>query len=117
MKKEIQFYKKPNGECPVESFLDALPAKVAQKAVWVLNLIEDLDRVPAHYFCKLADTDDIWEFRIKFGSNIYRVFAFFDGHKVIVTHGFFKKTQKIPREEIEKAENFKNDYFQRIQGR
>ncbi len=113
MKKEILFYKKSDGDCPVEEFLDSLLPKVAQKVVWVLNLIEDLERVPSHYFCKLTDTDNIWEVRTKLGSSIFRIFAFFDGHKIVLTHGFVKKTQKTPQGEIEKAENFKKDYFQR----
>ncbi len=113
MKKEIKFYRKANGDCPVENFLDSLPGKVAQKVVWVLNLVEDLERVPSHYFCKLTATDDIWEFRIKLGSNIYRVFAFMDGNRVIVTNGFVKKTQKSPSNEIERAEDYKSDYLSR----
>ena len=97
----------------VEDFLDSLPGKVAQKIVWVLNLVEDLERLPAQYFCKLVDTDNIWEFRVKWGSNIYRVFAFMDGNKVVVTNGFIKKTQKSPAHEIEKAKNYKKDYLSR----
>lgn len=117
MKREVLFYRKSSGGCPIEEFLDILPAKAAQKVVWVLNLAEDLDRVPAHHLCKLTDTDDIWEFRIKSGSNIFRVLAFGDGPRIILTHGFVKKTQKIPPEEIRMAENFKKDYFQRTRGR
>ncbi len=113
MKKEVLFYKKSNGECPIEIFLESLPSKAAQKVVWVLNLAEDLERVPAHYFSKLSDTDNIWEFRIKLGSNIYRVFGFLDGHKIVLTNGFIKKTQKSPFHEIERAENFKKDYLAR----
>lgn len=112
-RKEVLFYRKSDGTCPVEEFLDSLPPKMAQKAVWVIGLIEDLDRVPAHYFCKLTDTDELWEFRIKWESNIFRVFAFFDGNKVVLTHGFVKKTQKTPAGEIEKAERYKKDYFER----
>jgi phage-related protein len=117
MKREVLFYRKSSGECPVEEFLDSLSAKTARKVVWVLTLAEDLERVPAHYFCKLADTDDIWEFRVKLGSNIFRVFAFWDDSRIILTHGFVKKTQKTPPEEIRRAENFKEDYFQRTKGK
>lgn len=117
MKREVLFYRKSGGECPVEEFLDSLPSKAAKKVVWVLNLAEDLDRIPAHHFCKLADTDDIWEFRVKSGSNIFRVFAFWDGSRIILTHGFVKKMQKTPREEIRMTESFKKDYFQRTAGR
>ena len=116
MKREVLFYHKSDGECPVEEFLDALPSKTARKVVWVLNLAEDLDRIPSRYFCKLADTNGVWEFRIKLGSNIFRVFAFWDDFRIVLTHGFVKKTQKTPSEQIQMAGNFKKDYFQRKQG-
>jgi hypothetical protein len=60
-----------DGKCPVDDFLNALPGKVAQKVAWVLRLLEDLERVPATYFKKLIGTEDIWECRIQYGSNIY----------------------------------------------
>ena len=116
MKREVLFYHKSGGECPVEEFLDSLPAKTARKVVWVLNLAEDLDRIPSRYFCKLADTDGIWEFRVKLGSNIFRIFAF----GTVPDHfdsWFYQKTQKTPREEIQMAESFKKDYFHRTTGR
>ncbi len=113
MKKEVVFYNKPDGEYPVEQFLESLPVKVSQKITWVVHLIEDLDRVPAQYFSKLSDRNDIWEFRIKLGSNIYRVFAFFDGHKVILTNGLVKKTQKTPAGDIRRAEEYKKEYLNR----
>ena len=113
MDREILFYRTTSQKCPVEEFLDSLPSKVAKKVTWVLGLLEDLDVVPAQYFAKMPGTDDIWECRIKLGSNIYRIFAFWDGNKIILTHGFIKKTQKTPSNEIEKAESYKKDYFQR----
>jgi phage-related protein len=113
MKKETVFYRKVSGECPVEEFLDSLPSKVAQKVIWVLKLVEDLERVPPQYFCKLADTEDIWEFRIKLGSNIYRVLGFWDANQVVLTHGFIKKTQKTPPQEIDRAESYRKDHFTR----
>ena len=61
----------------------------------------------------MADTEDIWEFRIKLGSNIYRVLSFWDGNKIVLTHGFIKKTQKTPVQEIERAEDYRRDYLKR----
>ena len=113
MKKEVLFYRKSSGECPVQMFLDSLPAKVVRKVIWVLSLAEDLDRVPVQYFCKLADTEDIWEFRIKLGSNIYRILGFWEEHRIVLTHGFMKKTQKISPQEIERAENYRRDHLTR----
>jgi phage-related protein len=113
MKKEIKFYYRSSEECPVQLFLEALPGKTAQKIIWVLGLVEELDRVPAQYFCKLSGTEDIWEFRVKLGTNIYRILAFLDGNQVVLSHGFIKKTQKTPMQEIDRAEVSRRDYFRK----
>ena len=55
----VVFYTTADGKCPIRSFLDSLPGKVAQKATWVLKLIEDLDSVPSIYFKKLSGTEEI----------------------------------------------------------
>lgn len=94
--------------------MDLLPGKVAQKVTWVLRLLEDLDIVPSSYFKKLGGADDIWECRITFGSNAYRIFCFFVENAVVVlTHGFVKKSQKTPKSEIEKAEAYRRDFLTR----
>jgi phage-related protein len=90
-----------------------LPGRVTQKIVWVLRLLEDMDIVPASYFKKLAGTEDIWECRIQFGSNAYRIFCFFLNNSVLLTHGFVKKSQKTPAGEIERAEAYRRDFFKR----
>ena len=90
-----------------------MPGKVAQKIVWVFRLLEDMDRVPASYFKKLAGTEDIWECRIQFGSNAYRIFCFFMNNSVVLTHGFVKTSQKTPAGEIERAEAYRRDFFKR----
>lgn len=112
--KTVIFYTTAGGKCPVRGFLDSLPGKAARKVTWVLKLIEDLDFVPSNYFKKLAGTEGIWECRIVFGANAYRIFCFFAGDSVIVlTHGFAKKSQKTPIAELEKAEACRRDYLER----
>ena len=112
--REIIFYKTTGGKNPIEEFLDSLSAKQAQKVAWVLNLIEELEIIPGQYFKKLVNTDDIWEVRVKIGSNIFRLLGFFDGSKIVVlSHAFQKKTQKTPRQAIQLAEKRKDDYFRR----
>jgi phage-related protein len=88
-----------------------LSGKTAQKVTWVLQLIEELDAVKEQYLKKLAS--EIWECRIQFRGNLFRILCFFDGAEVVLTHGFQKKTQKTPRKEIEKAETYRTDYLQR----
>ena len=114
MKRTIIFYETKNKKCYIKEFLDSLPKKVFQKITWVLSLIEELPKIPTLYFKKIKDSDNIWECRIKFGSNIYRIFCFFTKNSIIIlTHGIIKKSQKLSRKEIEKAENYKNDYLRR----
>jgi phage-related protein len=114
MGKIVIFYKTADGNCPVQDFLDSLPGKVAQKVAWVLTLLEDMEVVPSTYFKKLVDTEDIWECKIQFASNAYRIFCFFERNSVIIlTHGFAKKTQKTPQKEIERAEAYRRDYLKR----
>jgi phage-related protein len=109
----VLFYRTIDGRYPVQEFLDSLPGKVSQKIVWVLRLLEDMDIVPASYFKKLAGTEDIWECRIQFGSNAYRIFCFFMNNSVVLTHGFVKKSQKTPVGEIERAEACRRDFLKR----
>jgi phage-related protein len=72
----------------------------------------------AIYFKKLIGTEDVWECRIQFGSNIYRIFCFFDSHSVLIlTHGFEKKSMKTPKREIEMAEAYRRDFLKRKGGK
>lgn len=117
MKRTVTFYRTIEGKCPIEDFLDSLSGKIAQKVTWVLNLLEDLDVVPSSYFKKLIGTEEIWECRIQFASNAYRIFCFFvDNSVVVLTHGFLKKSQKTPKSEIERAEAYRRDFLKRRRG-
>ena len=114
MGRSLVFYKTEKGQCPVAEFLDSLPAKVAQKVTWVLKLLQEFDTVPSQYFKKLSATDEIWECRMVFSGNTYRILCFFQGsNRLVLTHGFMKKTAKTPGEEIAKAERLKADYIRR----
>lgn len=111
---EVSFYRTKAGHCPVEEFLDALDGKQTQKVVWVLRLIEELEIVPSQYLKKLVDTEGLWEVRVQFGGDTFRLLGFFDGRRLLVlTTGFAKKTERIPRQELELAANRKQDYQRR----
>ena len=67
-------------------------------------------------FKKLSN--EIWEFRSKYGGRQFRMLAFWDKKQkamVIATHGFIKKTQKVPQREIERAEQIMRKYYMNIQ--
>lgn len=114
MRRNIEFFEKTNGSCPVEDFLDGLKIKTRQKALAVFELVESLPSVPKKFFKKLVGTSGIWEIRIEHNSNIYRVLCFFQKNNLVVlTHGFQKKSQKTPGKEIELAEKYKTEYLAR----
>ena len=81
-----------------EDFLKAQTAKVQDKVYKIIEAIETLERVPGNYLKYLKGTDGLYEARIQLGSNIWRVFCFFDGDQfVILLNGFQKKSQKTPK--------------------
>ncbi len=93
-------------------FFETLNPEVKRKFNWTLKLIATVDRVPAKYFRHMTGTTGLFEVRVEFGGNIYRVFSFFDeGKLIILLNGFQKKSQKTPENEIELAEKLKKQYF------
>ena len=95
-----------------EDFLKKQNRKVQDKIYKILEVIETLEYVPERYLKHLKGTDGLYEARIQLGSNIWRVFCFFDrGKLVILLNGFQKKTQKTPKKEIDKAIKLKKQYY------
>ena len=95
-----------------EDFLRSQPEKVQNKIFKIIEAIETLERVPSNYLKFIVGTDGLYEARIQLGSNIWRVFCFFDGDKLVVLmNGFQKKTQKTPKNEIEKALKIMVEYY------
>ena len=106
-KRNIYYYKKY-----YLNFFETLDFGVKRKFNWTLKLIETLDKVPVKYFRKIKNSTGLYEIRVEVGSNIFRVFSFFDkGKLIILINGFQKKSQKTPKKEIEKAEKLKKQYF------
>ncbi|RPJ72321.1 MAG: type II toxin-antitoxin system RelE/ParE family toxin [Alphaproteobacteria bacterium] len=114
MKRQVKFYKTSSGASPIEDFLDSLPGKVAQKVTWVLSIIEELDIIPSKYFKKIESIEKIYECRIDFGGNTYRLLGFFhSGHFVVLTNGFMKKSDKVPKAEIDLCIKRMKDFIDR----
>jgi phage-related protein len=112
--RDVEFYKTPSGSSPIEEFLDSLDARQAQKVTWVLELIEELERIPQQYFKKLSGSDEIWEVRAKAGKETFRLLGFMKSAKlVILVHAFKKKSQQIRKTDIQLAEKRKKEYLSR----
>jgi len=85
--------------------------KVKAKIIWTFHLIEELPRVPETYLKHIKNTEGLYEIRVQQGSDIFRIFCFFDqGQLVVIVNGFQKKTQKTPKQEIEIALKIKEEY-------
>ncbi len=94
-------------------FIAGLDPKAARKLFYNIDLAEQTN--DPRLFKKLKD--DIWELRVRYGSIQIRLLAFWDKSDnkstlVIATHGFIKKVDKVPENEIERAKNLRNKYFE-----
>ncbi|MBN1187252.1 MAG: type II toxin-antitoxin system RelE/ParE family toxin [Bacteroidales bacterium] len=93
-------------------FFQSLDNEVKKKFNWTLKLLTTIERVPTKFFKHIEGTTGLYEVRVEFGGNIYRVFSFFDqGRLVILINGFQKKSQQTPKKEIDRAEKLKKEYF------
>jgi len=94
-------------------FYEKLDLKVKAKVQYVLELIKQVDRVPEKFLAPMTGYEGLFEVKIEYQSNIYRVFSCFDeGRLIVLFNGFQKKTQKTPKNEIEKAVRLMKEYFQ-----
>ncbi len=107
MIRKIEFYK--------DYFMDFYSKQnsiVQEKIEYVLKLISQIERIPKKFFEHLTSTNGLYEIKVEYQSNIYRIFCFFDeGRLIVLLNGFQKKTQKTPKKEIEMAERLKKEYF------
>lgn len=86
--------------------------KVRDKIIWTLDLIEQLQRIPETYLKHIEGANGLYEIRVQLSSDIFRIFCFFDeGRLVVLANGFQKKSQKTPKQEIEKALRIKEEYY------
>ncbi len=112
--REIVFFRTELGDSPVENFLDSQSPDVRAKIVRTLELLRTLPMVPSKFWQKMRGTSSLWELRVEYGGNIFRVLATTaKANRVILLHAFQKKSQKTPLQDIEIATQRQKRYFQR----
>lgn len=95
-----------------ETFYQSLTEREKYKLDEVLYLISITERVPIKFLKKIKNQNGLYEVRIEFQSNIFRIFCCFDEPSlVILFNGFHKKSKKTPQKEIQIAEKLKKEYF------
>jgi phage-related protein len=93
-------------------FYTGLDKDLQERIDWVFELVKTVDFIPKKYFKHIENSEGLYEIRIEYQSNIYRIFCFFDeGNLVILINAFQKKSQKTPQGEIELAKKLKKQYF------
>ena len=109
----VDYYKTVDGHCPVMEFFESLNEKLEAKTLRTVELLEKEGNELGMPFSKHLE-DGIFELRTQLGSDITRVLYFFMKDKtIILTHGFVKKTQKTPPEQIKRAKEYREDYLSR----
>ncbi|MEI6900272.1 MAG: type II toxin-antitoxin system RelE/ParE family toxin [Bacteroidota bacterium] len=87
--------------------------KVQEKMEFVLAIIRKVERVSMKFLSPIGGTDGVYEVKVEYNSNIFRIFCCFDeGNVIVLFHGFQKKRQKTPLKEIQKAIKLKQEYFE-----
>ena len=106
----VEYFETSDGKRPAEEFILSQPVKMQAKIFMMLEFLELKGPELREPYSK-ALGDGIFEIRAKVGTDISRVLYFFViGRRVILTNGFVKKTQKTPKNEIEKAKKYKELY-------
>lgn len=115
---ELDFYMKENGSVPVQEFLYSLSPKLRAKAFRDIELLHEIGnelKEPYVKPLKGKDNKGLYELRIKFASDIARIFYFTcHNNKYILLHGFIKKSMVTPSREIDKARIYMADYKRRL---
>ena len=87
MKRQIQLYETEGGNRVVNKFIRSLDKRTQAKVVAAMDLVWEGEELPVRLFCKMVNTKDLWEIRVKHDKNIYRLLSFFDGAKLIIGKG------------------------------
>ncbi len=116
---EIEYYQSPAGSVPVAEFVDSLSPQAKAKFIRSLELLEQYGLLLREPWVKsIPDVPKLRELRFASFGDIYRFFFFpVAGRKLILLHGFKKKTQETPRRELQTAEARMKDYIQRHGGK
>lgn len=113
---KIEFYQKENGTIPVCEFLKEVPPKMRAKAIRDIEILEQFGKdLREPYVKPIKGNDGLYELHIKFACDIARIFYFtYRDNRFILLHGFIKKTMKTPKNEIDRAVRYMEDYLRRV---
>lgn len=110
---QVEFYRRSDGECPTQEFLDNLQETDRHKVISWLELLEER----GYKLCRpYSDTAQgkIKYLRLRKGTMVYRIFYFFDRDKIITVNGYVKKEGRLDQAQIDRAERLRKEYLNKI---
>jgi len=112
----VVFYIEESGRIPIQEFLDSLDPKTRLRLLASIERLRTLNVQAREPLVRHLE-GKIWELRQESRTNIYRVlYFFFTGRRIVLLHGFPKKSQKTPRGEIDTASRRLANYIRREEG-
>ncbi len=116
---EVEYYQKENGDIPVLDFLLTLNPKMRAKAYSEIELLQRHGphlREPYVKPIRGEEYKGMFELRVKFASDITRIFYFvFRKNTFVLLNGFIKKSYNTPQRELNRAKRYKDDYEMRCE--
>ena len=107
MNRQVVLFERADGTIPVEVFLKSLAPKEQQKLIWGLKILEDGFPLKEPYFKKITGHDGLWELRVTFGGNAFRIYFFEQSNVLVVALcGFQKKNDKEQQKHVEQASQY-----------
>ena len=106
-------YVRANNECPYEGYLENLKRTGAKKEIArIVAVVRQLRERGVYELAQMTvakKMNDIWELR----PHPHRIFFFFDSarQRYVLLHGYRKKSQRTPHQEIERAERLMAEYY------
>ena len=109
---EVEFFTLPSGRCQVDEYISTLNVKIDKP--YIEKAFSRLEEYGNELVMPHAKPlrDKIYELRVKTRNGQFRFLYFFDNKKIIVTHGFKKKTSSVPNNQINLAINYRNMHFE-----
>lgn len=110
---QIEFFEYPDGRKPIYEFLESIPRKLKAKVFWEIDLLSEMGSSLTEPYAKHI-SNELWELRIKFSTDLSRIFYFIaTDSKIVLLHAFIKKTDKTPIADINLAQKRLKDYKER----
>ena len=112
VKWKIEFYQSKSGNPVVYDWFLAQETKVKARLAQIFDLLQDKGTSVGMPYVRSIVNTKLYEIRVEQSTNIYRIFYFaYTGRRLILLHGFQKKTQKTPKKEIELAEKRRKEFL------